>query len=99
DSQVEHFMAWLRTQDSAASLHALRRQAEKARDEALARAQRQLVQGKDPAEVLHILANTLTNRLIHPPCAGLREAAAQGDLEMLKLIKNLYRLDGRNPCR
>lgn len=99
DSQVEHFMAWLRTQDSAASLHALRRQAEKTRDEALARAQRQLTQGKDPAEVLHILANTLTNRLIHPPCAGLREAAAQGDLEMLKLIKNLYRLDGRNPCR
>ena len=35
----------------------------------------------------------------HPPCAGLREATAQGDLEMLNPIKNLYRLDGRNPCR
>ena len=99
DSQVEHFMAWLRTQDSAASIQALRQQAETARDEALIRAQRQLGQGKDPAEVLKMLANTLTNRLIHPPCVGLREAAAQGDAEMLTMIKTLYRLDGRKPCR
>ncbi|HHW76922.1 MAG TPA: glutamyl-tRNA reductase [Xanthomonadaceae bacterium] len=99
DSQVEHFMAWLRAQDSAASILALRQQAEAARDEAVARARRQLAQGKSPEDVLNILANTLTNKLIHPPCAGLREAAAQGDVEMLTLIKSLYRLDGRNPCR
>ena len=96
DSQVEHFMAWLRAQDSAASIRALRQRAEATRDEALARAQRRLAQGKDPAEVLKLLADTLTNKLLHPPCAGLREAAAQGDAEMLNLIKNLYRLDGRN---
>jgi glutamyl-tRNA reductase len=100
DSQVEHFMAWLRTQDSAASIRALRQRAENVRDEALARARRQLTQGKDPAEVLDLLANLLTNKLIHPPCAGLREAAAQGDADMLNLIKTLYRLDrDGNPCR
>ena len=71
----------------------MRQQAEAVRDEALARAQRQLAQGKDPAEVLNLLANLLTNKLIHPPCAGLREAAAQGDADMLNLIKTLYRLD------
>lgn len=92
DSQVEHFMAWLRTQDSAASLRALRQRAESARDEALARARRQLAQGKDPTEVMNFLANALTNKLMHLPCAGLREAAAQGDLETLTLIRNLYRL-------
>ena len=92
-------MAWLRAQDGAASIRALRQRAEAVRDEAVARALRQLAQGKDPAEVLHILAGTLTNKLIHPPCAGLREAAAQGDAEMLNLIKNLYRLDGGGPCR
>ena len=98
DSQVEHFMAWLRAQDSAASIRALRQRAEATRDEALARAQRRLAQGKDPAEVLKLLADALTNKLLHPPCAGLREAAAQGDAEMLNLIKTLYRLDGRNSC-
>ena len=45
-----------------------------------------------------LLPDALTNKLLHPPCAGLREAAAQGDAEMLNLIKNLYRLDGRNSC-
>jgi glutamyl-tRNA reductase len=96
DHQVEHFMAWLRAQDSVNSIRALRQCAEAARDEVLARARRQLAQGKDPAEALNFLANTLTNKLIHPPCAGLREAATQGDLEMLTLIQNLYRLrDGK----
>jgi len=94
DSQVEHFMAWLRAQDGAASIRALRQQAEAVRDEAVARALRQIAQGRDSIDVLHILANTLTNKLIHPPCVGLREAAAQGDADMLGLIKNLYRLDG-----
>ncbi|MDS4022019.1 MAG: glutamyl-tRNA reductase [Candidatus Competibacter sp.] len=98
DSQVEHFMAWLRAQDGAASIRALRQQAEAARDDALARARRQLAQGRDPTEVLNILAHALTNKLIHPPCAGLREAAARSDAEMLNLIKNLYRLNGGNPC-
>jgi hypothetical protein len=92
DSQVEHFMAWLRTQDSAASIRALRQRAEAVRDEALARAQRQLAQGKNPADVLNFWPNTLTNKLIHPPCAGLREAAAKAMPKCLNLIKNLYRL-------
>jgi glutamyl-tRNA reductase len=92
DAQVDHFMGWLRTQSSVDSIRALRQCAETARDEALTRALRQLAQGKEPAEVLNFLANTLTNKLIHPPCAGLREAAAQGDFAMLTLIQNLYRL-------
>jgi glutamyl-tRNA reductase len=55
-----------------------------------------LAQGKDPNEVMNGLANALTNKLMHPPCAGLREAAAQGDIETLTLIQNLYRLrDGK----
>lgn len=92
DSQVEHFMGWLRTHDSAASLRALRQRAEAVRDDALARAHRQLAQGKNPTDVLNFLANTLTNKLMHLPCTGLREAAAHGDVDTLTLIQNLYRL-------
>lgn len=93
DYQVEQFMAWVRTQAGANSIHTLRQQATAIRDEAVARALRQLAQGKDSNQVVRILAETLTNKLIHPPCVGLREAAARGDAEMLHLIKNLYRLD------
>jgi glutamyl-tRNA reductase len=100
DSQVEHFMAWLRAQDSVASIRTLRQQAEAIRDEALARARRQLAHGKDPFTVLDILANILTNKLTHLPCAGLREAATQGDADMLNLIRTLYQLDRDvNPYR
>ncbi len=96
DNQVEHFMAWLRTHDSAASLRALRERAEAMRDAALARAHRQLAQGKDPVDVMNVLANTLTNKLMHSPCVGLREAAAQGDVETLTLIQHLYHLPDAN---
>ena len=99
DSQVEHFMAWMRARDSVASIHALRQRAEAVRDEAVARALRQIDRGKNPADVLRVLAGTLTNKLIHPPCAGLREAALQGDSEMLNAIKSLYRLDGEGARR
>lgn len=99
DTQVEHFMAWLRAQGSVASIRALRRQAEATRDEAMDRARRQLAQGKDPIAVLDILAHTLTNKFLHVPCVGLREAAAEGDTTMLNLIKNLYRLGDGDPRR
>lgn len=99
DHQVEHFMAWVRARESVASINLLRQRAETLRDEAVSRALRQLELGKDPGEVLRVLASALTNKLIHPPCAGLREAAARSDSEMLNLIKNLYRLDGGGPCR
>ena len=99
DTQVEHFMAWLRTQGSVASIRALRRQAEATRDEAMDRARRQLAQGKDPTTVLEMLAHTLTNKFLHVPCTGLREAAAEGDAAMLNLIKTLYRLGDGDPRR
>jgi len=95
DHQVEHFMGWVRVQESAAGISLLRRQAEAVRDEVLARALRQIERGKNPAEVLRTLADGLTNKLIHTPCAGLREAAARGDTDMLDSIKRLYQLDGK----
>ena len=93
DTQVDHFMAWVRVQDSAGSIRALRRQAEAVRDEVYARACKQLVLGKTPDEVLRFLANTLTNKLIHTPSASLREASAQGREDIVDMIKHLYKLD------
>lgn len=94
DTQVDQFMAWLRTQDSAASIRALRQQAETVRDDVYARACKQLDQGKPADEVLRFLANTLTNKLLHNPSSSLREAAAQGKAELVDTIRYLYKLDG-----
>ena len=94
DTQVDHFMAWLRAQSSVNHIRSLRAQGEAVRDEVLARAMAQLQQGKDPAQALQFLANTLTNKLLHAPSTGLRQAAEQGDVELEETIKRLFKLPG-----
>ena len=59
--------------------------------QALAKARAQLAAGRDPAEVLDLLAHTLTNKLLHAPSAALREDAALGDA-----VARLFAADGRD---
>ncbi|TCO81148.1 glutamyl-tRNA reductase [Plasticicumulans lactativorans] len=99
DTQVAHFMAWQRAQDAGHLIRALRRQAEAIRDELLAKGRTQLAQGRDPLQVLEQLAHQLTNKLLHAPSAGLREASAQGDADTVAMLSALYRLDETAPPR
>ncbi len=93
DLQVEHFMAWWRAQGRQDALRALRSQGETARDDALARAREQLALGRDPQEVLGVLAHQLTNKLLHGPSSALRQAALDGDLDLLRAAERLYARD------
>jgi glutamyl-tRNA reductase len=90
DLQVEHFMAWWRAQGRQDALRALRQQGEAAREEALARARELLAQGKPPEEALKLLAHQLTNKLLHAPSTALRQAALDGDLDLLRAASRLY---------
>jgi glutamyl-tRNA reductase len=90
DLQVEHFMAWWRAQGRQDALKSLRSQGEAAREEALARAREQLSSGKPVDEVLALLAHQLTNKLLHGPSTALRQAALDGDLDLLRAAERLY---------
>ncbi|MBW8312438.1 MAG: glutamyl-tRNA reductase [Rhizobium sp.] len=90
DLQVEHFMAWWRAQGRQDALRTLRSRGESAREEALARAREQLAAGKPADEVLALLAHQLTNKLLHGPSAALRQAALDGDLDLLRAASRLY---------
>ena len=90
DLQVDHFMAWWRAQGRQDALRALRSRGESARDEALARAREQLAAGKPAEEVLGLLAHRLTNKLLHGPSSALRQAALDGDLDLLRAAERLY---------
>ena len=59
-------------------------------DEALAKARQQLANGREPEQVLEFLAHTLTNRLLHPPTAALREAALSGDGDLVRAADRLF---------
>jgi glutamyl-tRNA reductase len=97
DLQVDHYFAWLNAHDCQGPLRALRLGAERQRDAVLARSRRMLATGRPPDEVLEYLASTLTNRLIHPPTAGLRAAAERGDAELLRAAERLYEGLDREP--
>jgi glutamyl-tRNA reductase len=90
---AEEFMAWVRSLDAAGLIQDYRQRAEQLRDEVLERAQRQLESGKSPAEVLNFLAHTLTNKLLHAPSTRLRQAARDGDAEILEAANELFQLD------
>lgn len=40
--------------------------------------------------MLDFLAHTLTNRLLHPPTAALREAALNGDADLARAADRLF---------
>ena len=70
-------------------LKRLRAHGEATRAELVARARQQLAIGQDPQAVVEQLAHALSNRLLHVPTAVLREAAAQGNTELLGAFEPL----------
>ncbi len=88
--QVARFAETLAASAHHGSLKRLRAHGESARDDALAKARQLLAGGHDPAEVLQQLAHTLTNRLLHAPTAALREAALNGDVELVRAAERLF---------
>ena len=94
DLGVEHFMAWWQAQGQQASLVALRRHAEAAKAEALARARERLAAGEPADAVLSRLAHQLTNQLLHAPTTALRQAARDGDATTLAAAAKLFAADG-----
>jgi glutamyl-tRNA reductase len=86
------FMRQLRELDAVDTLTALRSHGEVLRDEALAQAMKLLRNGKPADQVLALLANRLTNKLLHSPTIQLRKASADGREEMLQLVQELYQL-------
>ncbi len=89
---TEEFMGWLRSLDAAGMVQDYRRQAEKMRNEVLERSLRQLRKGTPPEEVLHFLARTLTNKLLHTPSTQIRQAGFEGQMELLEAANTLFQI-------
>ncbi|OQX43186.1 MAG: glutamyl-tRNA reductase, partial [Candidatus Sedimenticola endophacoides] len=92
DFHTEEFMGWLRSLDAIGMIQDYRRQAERMRDETLARALKELSKGRAPEEALRFLANTLTNKLLHTPSAQIRQAGHEGEFELLKAANTLFQI-------
>ncbi len=90
DLQVARYVETVQANARQAPLKRLRAFGDSTRDELLAKARQQLSNGKPADEVLEQLAHALTNRLLHPPTAALREAALSNDLELTSAADRLF---------
>jgi glutamyl-tRNA reductase len=91
-SGVERFMRELRSLDVVSTVTSLRTQVEKLRDECLVKARKQLANGDDPAKVLQQFAHTYTNKILHTPTKQMRKAGAEGQLEIMDWVQELFQL-------
>lgn len=89
---THQFMQRVRELDAVDTLKALRGKAESARDQELEKARKMLQKGRDPEEVLYLLARGLTNKLIHKPTVQMKKASAAGRAEVLDLTQELFDL-------
>jgi glutamyl-tRNA reductase len=101
DTQVVHFMEWIRARDAVATIRAMRDRAGRISQEVLAQAKRRLQLGEDPEQVLNDAARLLTNKLIHSPSTQLRQAGARGREDLLDAARELFNLpaDPSDPAK
>lgn len=88
-----NFMTWLRAQGAVETIRDYRSQAEQVRSEMTAKALVAIEQGANVEQVINELAHKLTNRLIHAPTKSLQQAASDGDMERLQLLRDSLGLD------
>ena len=93
DLGTEAYQRERRVQQGQGLLQGFRQQAEKLRDDELDRAMSSLSNGADPKATLQKLANGLTNKLIHPTTAAIRNASAEGRTDRLDFIQEAYGLN------
>jgi glutamyl-tRNA reductase len=91
--ESSNFMTWLRSQGATDAIRDYRSQADQIRAEMESKALAAIAQGANVEQVIHELAHRLTNRLIHAPTKSLQQAAGDGDMERLHILRDSLGLD------
>lgn len=93
DNQVDHFCSWMQALGAAATIRALRGQAEQQSREIVQAALGKLRGGGDPEQLLQDLAHKLRRKLLHHPTTRLSQAGSEGRDELLRACRELFLLD------
>lgn len=87
--QVSRYAETLATIRHNEPIKQLRSHAEVIKEDVISKAKHQLSIGHNPHEVVELLAHALTNRLLHAPTSALRDAAARGDIDLIRAFSKL----------
>lgn len=90
-AKVNEFVAWQQSRQRVPLICALRDEGERARQQVLSHAMRQLAKGTPPEEVLERLSVQLTNKLLHSPTRALNKADTH-DGHVVKALAQVYHL-------
>ena len=90
DQQVAEFMAWMRGRRVSSLIVRVRESAAAAKDEVLEKARRRLESGEPADEVIEYVARALTNKLLHAPSTGIREAGASDRGDIVETARLLF---------
>ncbi|UTW44198.1 glutamyl-tRNA reductase [bacterium SCSIO 12696] len=93
---VEQWQRQLRGLDAVEAIRALRSSTEQLRDDELEKAIKGLQRGDDPEVLLQQLARNLTNKFLHRPTTGLKQAGEEGRQEHIQLAGKLFALDSHS---
>ena len=92
DTQVDHFIAWLRSQDAVPVIQAIRSNAETESDQLLQKSLKQLEQGIAPEQVMNEFARSFTNKLLHEPSRQLRQSGLDTDNNLVDATRRLFNI-------
>lgn len=97
DEGIRQYMEEVRSLAAVDTVREYRTMAERLSDRELQRAQRALARGEDPREILAQLSRAITNKLIHAPTAGLKQASVEGRQDLINSARKLLGLDVNLP--
>lgn len=90
DRRLADFREWLAQRRTVPVIQSLRGKAEQYRQAELARAQKLLARGEDPAKVLEALSQGLANKFLHHPMQALNQANDEERDLLTRALGRLY---------
>ena len=92
DSSVSEFIHWMESREVVPTIRALRDHAERQRRSEVEKALHLLAKGEDPAKVLEMMSNGLTNKFLHAPTHALNQVQAAEREAFLDMVHRIYHL-------
>ena len=89
EQEALSYLRWAGEANTKGAIVDIRENADQLKQEALIKALKRLGAGDSPEQALNLLANTLTNRLLHQPLRALRDAPEDGDEEIVRIARLL----------
>jgi glutamyl-tRNA reductase len=97
DEGVRLYTEEVRSLAAVDTVKEYRTMAEQLRERELQRAQRALARGEDPTQILAQLSRAITNKLIHAPTTGLKQASVDGRQDIINSARKLLGLERNTP--